>query len=237
MAQSSTAAAQFPSGITQLDKPLEGGIPAGSLTLIDGQSKAGKSVLSQQLCFGALVADTGAAYYTTEHTVTGLVAQMESLQLDVTDEFLIDQLRIYPLAVPPKGVDSGATLARLVSHFDSLPESFGFIVVDTVTDLVARSQASSIIDFFAECKSLCDRGKTICVVAHSYAFDEAMLNRMRLLCDAHLRLALEEVGGKLAITLEVTKVLNAERTRDNTVSFVVDPNIGLKLLPFTKTRV
>ncbi len=41
-------------GNMELDKKMGGGIPTGSLTLIEGQSDAGKSVLVQQLTWGAL---------------------------------------------------------------------------------------------------------------------------------------------------------------------------------------
>lgn len=39
-------------GNIELDKKMGGGIPTGSLTLIEGQSDAGKSVLVQQLAWG-----------------------------------------------------------------------------------------------------------------------------------------------------------------------------------------
>ena len=42
------------SGNLELDKKMGGGIPEGSLTLIEGQSDSGKSVLVQQLTWGAL---------------------------------------------------------------------------------------------------------------------------------------------------------------------------------------
>ena len=41
-------------GSTEIDKKMGGGIPEGSLILIEGESNAGKSVVSQQLTFGAL---------------------------------------------------------------------------------------------------------------------------------------------------------------------------------------
>ena len=41
-------------GQPELDKKLGGGIPLGSLTLLEGQSGSGKSVMSQQLIWGSL---------------------------------------------------------------------------------------------------------------------------------------------------------------------------------------
>ncbi|MCX5998264.1 MAG: hypothetical protein NTU41_01375 [Chloroflexi bacterium] len=57
-------------GVREVDEKLGGGIPVGSLGLIEGHSDAGKSVLSQQLTYGALVeSQVWVVYYTTENTV------------------------------------------------------------------------------------------------------------------------------------------------------------------------
>ena len=40
------------SGNAEIDKKMGGGIPAGSLTLIEGANDTGKSVLTQQLMWG-----------------------------------------------------------------------------------------------------------------------------------------------------------------------------------------
>ncbi len=75
-------------GSNEIDKKLGGGIPTGSLVHLEGQSDAGKSVLSQHFAHGALCAKMSVAYYTTENTVKSLMSQMASLNLDVTDFFL-----------------------------------------------------------------------------------------------------------------------------------------------------
>ena len=84
-------------GSSEIDKKPGGGIPTGSLVLLEGQSDAGKSVLSQHFTHGALNAKMSVAYYSTENTVKSLMSQMSSLNLDVTDYFLCDRMRVYPL--------------------------------------------------------------------------------------------------------------------------------------------
>ncbi len=221
---------------TEIDKKMGGGIPIGSLSLIEGQSDAGKSVLSQHLIYGALNSDVGVACYTVENTVKSLITQMASLGLDVTDYFLVDRLRIYPLQISTKTKNSELIFGRLAKHIETLPESFKVIVVDSVTNIVTHSKESNIIDFFISCKELCDEGRTIFVVVHSYAFDEGMLIRVRSLCDAHLRLRLEEVGDRLVKMMEVSKVRNAERTTGNIISFEVEPGLGMRIIPITKAK-
>src|SRR3990170_1832047 len=88
-------------GNAELDKKIGGGIPEGSLTLIEGQSEAGKSVLTQQLVWGGLQDGKRVAYYTTENTTRSLMRQMSSLSLDITDFFLMRRINIYPIQSAP----------------------------------------------------------------------------------------------------------------------------------------
>ena len=223
-------------GNPEIDRKLGGGIPGGSLTLIEGQSDAGKSVLSQHLTYGALISDSATVYYTTENTVKSLLTQMASLSLDVTDYFLIDRLRVYPLHISARDLNPEDVFARLARHVESLPAAYKVVVVDSVTNIMTHSEESGIIDFFIHCKDMCDEGRSIIMVVHSYAFDERMLIRVRSLCDAHLKLRMEEVGERLVKMLEVSKVRNAERTTGNFISFDVEPQIGMRIVPITKAK-
>ena len=223
-------------GSTEIDKKMGGGIPIGSLVLIGGQSDAGKSVLSQHLAYGALLSDVGVAYYSTENTVKSLLTQMASLSLDCTDHFLVDRLRIYPLQVSSKDVNTEMVFHRLTRHTQMLPESFKVVMLDSLTNVVTHSKEASVVDFFVACKELCDEGRTVFMVVHSYAFDEGLLIRVRSMCDAHLKLRLEEVGERLIKVLEVSKVRNAERTTGNIISFEVEPGLGMRIIPVTKAK-
>ena len=61
------------SGNMEIDKKMGGGIPAGSLTLIEGANDTGKSVLTQQLMWGGLQQGFIFATYTTENTIKSLL--------------------------------------------------------------------------------------------------------------------------------------------------------------------
>ena len=161
---------------------------------------------------------------------------MASLNLDVTDYFLLDRLRIYPIHISTAEQDSAANFGRLVNHFAALPAAFKVIIVDSVTNIVTHSMESSVIDFFLTCKEMCDEGRTMFMVVHSYALDEGMLIRVRSLCDSHLKLRMEEVGERLIKILEVSKVRNAERTTGNIISFDVEPMMGMKIIPVAKAK-
>lgn len=224
-------------GSNEIDKKLGGGVPLGSLVLLEGQSDAGKSVLCQHFSHGTLTARMSMAYYTTENTVKSLVSQMSSLNLDITDYFLCDRLRVYPLEVnSSEDSDTSRAFQTLIDHIDSLPLRFKLAVIDSLTGLVAHSEDHAIIEFFASCKRLCDQGRTVIAVVHSYAFDDRMLIRVRSLCDAHLVLKMEQVGERLVKILEVAKVRNADQSTGNIISFDVEPGLGMKIIPISKAK-
>ncbi len=226
------------SGLRELDEKLGGGLPLGSLGLIEGHSDSGKSVLCQHLTFGALSStNIGVAYYSTENTVRSMIAQMDSLSLYTLDHFLIDRFRIYPLVINSKVKNVQKPYRLLIDHFRTLPEHFKLILVDSITLLVAHSDPVAIVDFFSTCKSMCDDGRSILLVAHSYAFDDDILSRSRSLCDIHLRLRLEQVGDRMIKMLEVLKVRGADKPTGDVVSFEVEPKLGMRVIPLAKAKV
>ena len=145
----------------------------------------------------------------------------------------------YPVdAAPADAVHFGAADFHLLAHhFSRLPEHFRLVIVDSITLLVAHSNPVAIIDFFSRCKGLCDDGRTIILVAHSYAFEEDMLARTRSLCDARFRLRLEQVGDSMIKLMEVLKVRGAERPTGDVVSFNIEPKLGMRIIPLAKARV
>jgi flagellar protein FlaH len=223
-------------GADEIDKKLGGGIPLASLTLIEGQSDAGKSVLCQHLAHGSLETGLRVVYYTTENTVRSLLKQMASLGMDVTDFFLMDRLRIHALSVASDETDAAAVAQAILQHMARLPKEFDVVIVDSITSLVTHTDQTKVIDLFAASKGLADQGKTIVLVAHTHAFDEGLLIRLRSLCDAHLRLRLETVGERLVKVLEVAKVRNAERNTGNIVNFDVEPGLGMHIIPISKAK-
>ena len=110
------------------------------------------------------------------------------------------------------------------------------VIVDSLTGLVTHSDDTLVIDFFAACKQLCDHGRTIVTVVHSYACDEQMFIRIRSLCDAHLILRIEQVGERLVKIMEVAKVRNAMQSTGNIISFDVEPGLGMKIIPISKAK-
>ena len=173
-------------GSMEIDRRLGGGIPYGTLMFIEGEAASGKSTLSQQLLWGALTSGEDAAIYTTEQTVHSLLRQAESLGLEVNDYFLMNHLQIFPITIPPDTVDAGILFQELSNHMGN-QNGCRVMVIDSLTTYVSRAGGDQIQNFFNRCKTLCDSGKVIICTAHTEAFDEAVLTRVRSVCDGYLR--------------------------------------------------
>ena len=219
-------------GNAEFDRKMGGGIPIGSLTLIEGQSGAGKSVLTQQLIWGSLNDGQHAAVLTTENTVKSLVTQMASLNLDILDHLLLGNLRVHPVQVAEMK-DGGL---KVMSDAMWQIRKCGSLYMDSLTSLIAYSPEQDVLKFFEDCKRISGDEATIFIVVHSHALTESLLIRIRSLCDALLRLRIEEVGDKLVKTLEVAKIRGANKQTGNIVAFDIEPGWGLRIIPVSKAR-
>ncbi|MDD5312300.1 MAG: ATPase domain-containing protein [Dehalococcoidia bacterium] len=220
-------------GQGEIDKKLGGGIPVGSLTLIEGQSDAGKSVVSQQMIWGALNTRHKVILFTTENTVKSMNTQMESLGLSILDQLLLGWIKVF--TIEPSKMKNINTFSTILTGILSYP-SYRLVIIDSLTPVLGHTSIDQIIDYFEACKKLCDGGRTIINVAHTYAFDEQVLIRIRSVCDAHLRLRIEEVGDKLVKVLEVAKVRGADKSTGNIMSFDVEPGLGMRIMPLGRAK-
>jgi len=219
-------------GNGDLDAKMGGGVPMGSLTLVEGDSGAGKSVLSQQMMHGCLVDGYKLSLFTSENSVKSLVKQMRSLNLDILDYLLLDKLRIFPIETARLGRDAPPMLMKAMRR----EKGRNMIFIDSLTSSIPQSSDKEVLSFFEGGKRLCGEGTTVLVIVHSHGLTRELLTRIRSLCDAHLQLRTEEVGNKLVKTLEVTKVRGAEQTTGNIVSFEVEPSWGIRVIPISKVK-
>ena len=225
-------------GNSELDKKIADGLPLESLTLIEGENDTGKSVLTQQIIWGAMKQGMSVDLFTTENTSKSFIKQMESMSLDISDYFAMGYLKIFPLHVVGfewKKEEMAGILARLIKHIEKSKSQV--VIVDSLTLFTEYAATDHILTFFTNCKSLVDHGKTILVTLHTYAFEEDTLVRIRSICDAHLNMKKALVGSKYVMVMEVVKVRGAHKTTGNVVSFEVHPGYGMKVIPMSFARV
>jgi flagellar protein FlaH len=161
---------------------------------------------------------------------------MASVGLDINRYFSRQKITVYPVPEVTEGEDAATLLNSLSQAIEGLSRGAQFIVVDSITDLAGSCPEQAVIGFFSACRRLGNKGRTIFVAVHSYAFGSEMFSRLRTLCDGYLTLGSEQVRGKNVRTLEVNKINTTELNRDNSVAFVVEPNIGMRLIPLNKSK-
>ncbi len=187
-------------GNSELDKKIADGLPLESLTLIEGENDTGKSVLTQQIIWGAMKQGMSVDLFTTENTSKSFIKQMESMSLDISDYFAMGYLKIFPLHVvgfewkKEEMAGMAGILARLIKYIEKSKSQV--VIVDSLTLFTEYAPTDHILTFFTNCKSLVDHGKTILVTLHTYAFEEDTLVRIRSICDAHLNMKKALVGSK-----------------------------------------
>jgi archaellum biogenesis ATPase FlaH/DNA-binding response OmpR family regulator len=222
--------------LTTLEQKMGGGLPVGSLNLALGATGSGKSVLCEHLAYGALVDGFEVAYFTSEHTPDSLTTQMASIGLD-TAHFLGDgSLRIFPVPDPAEGKDSASMLGQLSLAIEQLAQDSQFVVVDSITDLAGSCTEQNVIAFFSAGRRLTNQGKTVMISIHNYVFSSDMFSRLRNLCDGYFTLNSEKVMGRPMRTLEINKINTTELVTENLVSFVVEPETGMRVIPLSRSR-
>lgn len=220
-------------GSTELDDKIGGGIPIGSLSLIEGGSHSGKSVFSQQLLWGSLRNSFTISLFTSENTVKSLMRQMQSLNIDVQTYLLLGRLRVFPIEVSQS---KGEALDDLLGAIQREARHSDFIFVDALTPCIVGAPISAVLGYFEQCKRLCSDGTTVITIVHSHAMDQDLLIRIQAVCDAHLRLRTENAGSKLVKIMEVAKIRGASKNTGNIISFEIEPGIGMRIIPISKAN-
>ena len=223
--------------LTLLARKMGGGLALSSFTFIEGTPTAGKSVLCQHLAYGSLLDGRGVAYFSSEYTSTGLMKQMDSIGLRAAKNLEEGRIDIYPIQDPDGENDAGPMLGALAQDIGHVSSQSDLVIVDAVTLLVSSSTSKDIMAFFSSMRNLCSKGKTVIIVAHSYAFDDNLLGRVGELCDTHLKLSTGKIRSKVLRMAEVVKADNVKLDTDNTVSFEVEPGSGIKIIPYSRAKV
>ncbi|HDJ21681.1 MAG TPA: flagellar accessory protein FlaH [Candidatus Bathyarchaeota archaeon] len=223
----------------ELDRKM-GGLPLPSLTLVEGPNDSGKTVMVQQFTYGALTAGKRVLYITTEDTAKGLIKNMERLNWNVTDYYLVGDLRVTTmntLGMEWSEEVSKYYLIALTNFIKKKGRGYDIIVVDSLTHLLTYANENDVLDFFSTCRFIVDTlEQTFIMTIHPYAINQELMIRIRSFCDGHLVLEIKTFRNQTALTVNVAKLKGATRSLSETISFEVSPAYGIKILPFSSTR-
>ena len=231
-------------GVKEIADVLGGGIRENSLVLIEGETRTGKSVISQYIAYGVLCAKSSSVAFYATSDIDMLITNMDSLYLYVRHGRMTDLLRIYSME-PGIGLKNARELLQLqINHISELPARFKLVILDSVSPLMMHLNPTHQMGFLESCKELCERGRSIILTLDSHVFKADTRLRAHAISDYYLKLTTQDVmlaAGQLETrvikVLEVTKLRGAERHAAPDLKFEIKPNIGIQILPLVKVRV
>jgi flagellar protein FlaH len=230
----------------RLNNELGGGIPRGSIVLVEGDYGAGKSALSQRMAYGLCEQGVPVTLLSTELTVPGFIDQMHSLDYGI-EEHLLDERLLFLHA----DVDTGGNALRGGSKDDANRKKLlkrlmdadqmweaDVVIVDTFDAILRndpnfealvrqneeRQAALEIISFF---RDIVTKGKVIVLTVDPSTVDEEAIGPFRSIADVFLELQMAEVGNDVRRSIQVRRFAGMGEQVGDSVGFSVRSGTGI----------
>jgi len=211
----------------ELHRRIGGGIPAGTIMLLEGDRGTGKSIFAQRLLYGFLMNGYSVSYVSSQYTTVEYIRQMFSLGYDVVP-FLIRKklifVSLYPLLT---GIsEKKKFLSRLLGE-PRLWEA-DIIIIDSFSALLSREQdVDAVRNFLMYIKKLASLDKVIILTSNTEEIDRESLFLLEEAATMLVRLQVKVFGGDLKNSAIIVKYNNAKGIFQKIIPFRVEPNVGL----------
>jgi len=228
----------------RLNAELGGGVPPGSIILVEGDYGSGKSALSQRLSYGFCETERSVTYLSTELTVRGFIDQMHSLSYDMVDHLLDEDVLFLNADLDSGGTfafsDGGGDRKELLKRLMNAdvmwrPE---VIIVDTFDAILRndpqfealvrqndeRQAALEIIGFL---RDVISRGKIVMLTVDPSTVDEEAIGPFRSIADVFLELQMIEVGNDVRRQIAVKRFAGMGEQVGDTVGYSVRSGTGI----------
>ncbi|MCO6041332.1 ATPase domain-containing protein [Thermococcus alcaliphilus] len=210
----------------ELHRRLGGGIPSGSIILIEGDRGTGKSIFSQRLAYGFLRNDVSVSYVSTQLTTPEFINQMESLGYSVIP-FLIKRkllfVSLYPL------LSSVSKREKFLPRFLSEERLWekDVIIIDSLAPILPPKLNEDLLRQFTEhLKKLSALNKVIILTLSPNGIDPSTLSVLEEISTMLIRLQVKVFGGDLKNSATIVKYNNAMGIFQKIIPFRVEPKAG-----------
>jgi len=211
-----------------LHDQLGQGLPAGTITLIEGAHGAGKSALIQRMIYGFLSNKITVTCISTELTVRDFINQMYSLDYPIASWLLNGMLKFVPVYPLMGRAKSRNNFLGMLMESKELYKS-DILIIDTFSSLVSNSldgdeNSIRVLSFF---KRLSGMNKSIVL-----SVDPAEINPRSLApfeSDSHvyLNLVVSQVGGMISRSIMVKRFAATQFRVSPVIGFRIEPNVGM----------
>ncbi|EMA32408.1 ATPase domain-containing protein [Halobiforma nitratireducens] len=227
----------------RLNKELGGGIPTGSIVLMEGDYGAGKSALSQRFAYGLCETGKSVTFLSTELEVKGFIEQMDSLNYNVEEHLLFENMLFLHGDLDSGGVLSSDKEQNRQDLLTDLMEedtiwSADIIVVDTfdailrndpkfealVRENEERQAALEIISFF---RDVISQGKVIVLTVDPSTVGEEAIGPFRSIADVFIELEMIEVGNDIRRQLFIKRFAGMGEQVGDRIGYSVRSGTGI----------
>ncbi|WP_226011970.1 ATPase domain-containing protein [Halomicrobium salinisoli] len=228
----------------RLNKELGGGIPPGSIILVEGDYGAGKSVMSQRFSYGLCEEGHDVTMLSTELTVGSFLDQMHSLSYDVVDHILDENMLFLHADIGDGNTFSGdeeegdrkQLLKRLMEA--EVMWDADVVIIDTFDSILRndpkfealvrqneeRQAALEIISFF---RDIIAEGKCIMLTVDPSTLDEEAIGPFRSIADVFIELEMIEVGNDVRRQIAVKRFAGMGEQVGDTIGYSVRSGTGV----------
>ena len=228
----------------RLNKELGGGIPPGSIVLVEGDYGAGKSAMSQRFAYGLCQEDHSVTMLSTELTVGSFLDQMHSLDYGMVEHLLDEDILFLHADIGEGNKLTGGgddserkDLLKRLMEAEVMWES-DVVIIDTFDAILRndpkfealvrqneeRQAALEIISYF---RDVISQGKVIMLTVDPSTLDEEAIGPFRAIADVFLELQMVEVGNDVRRNIAVKRFTGMGEQVGDSVGYSVRSGIGI----------
>ncbi|MEE6211118.1 ATPase domain-containing protein [Salarchaeum sp. III] len=231
----------------RVNAQLGGGLPAGSLGILEGEHGSGKSVITQRFAYGICETGSTVTYVSTEETAASFIDQMESLDYGVVKHLTRENMLFLHADVDTTNtfsdVDAQRPLLQRLMDAETMWNS-DVIIFDGFDSILLHDPhyesirergdeddvMQNLISFF---RKITSQGKTILLTVNPESLTDAALRPVRDVSDIYLTLSSEEVGNGIRRQMVVKKFAGMGNQVDDTIGYEVQTGRGLTIVTRT----
>lgn len=229
----------------RLNKELGGGIPPGSIVLVEGDYGAGKSAMSQRFAYGLCEEGQTVTMLSTELTVGSFLDQMHSLDYGMVEHILDENLLFLHADIGDSNTFRGGDddesdrmdLLKRLMDAEVMWET-DVIIIDTFDAILRndpkfealvrqneeRQAALEIISFF---RDVIAEGKVIMLTVDPSTLDADAIGPFRAIADVFLELEMVEVGNDVRRQISVKRFAGMGEQVGDTIGYSVRSGTGI----------
>ncbi len=225
----------YPLGLEErdsLNRKLGGGIPVGSIVLLEGEDGSGKSAFSQRFTYGLCDTGTTVCYLTHELDLMGFLDQMSSLEYDMESHLLSNKLAFLGVSFRQEDeyVEKLINAEKMWNGEVTILDGFNHLLRNDVEfkELKEKNRekdiSSKIVSFL---KKLTRSEKTVIITLDHTDLSEETLSPIRSVADVYLQLQTVKVGGELQKTMDVKRFSGMGKQVGDSIGYSVKAGAGI----------